>query len=224
MKAPRTTKRSNGHAKKVLIVDDHPVFRGGLAQIISAEPDLVVCGQAASASQGIEGTARLKPDIVLLDISLPDRSGLEVLKSIRSAHRGAKVLVVSMHDEALYADRVLRLGGDGYIMKQEDPGEIVTAIRDVLDGHIYVSEGVLNRGKPKPSKQVASRLDALSDHQLELLEMLGQGISYAEIGKHLGLNTLAVASECEAIRKQLRLKTDNALIRYAVCWVELGVK
>ena len=206
-------------------MDDHPIFRQGLAQIVSTEHDLTVCGLAGSAAQGIEGTARLKPDIVLLDVSLPDRSGLEAIKQIRSAHRGVKVLVVSMHDEALYANRVLRLGGDGYIMKQEDPAEVVTAIRDVLEGHIYVSEAVLAGKKPNPPKaETSSPLDALSDAQLEILELLGQGISYDDMAKRLGQSTLAVASQCEAIRKTLRLKSENALIRYAVCWVELGVK
>ena len=224
MKQPQT-EPTNGKTKKVFIVDDHPVFRQGLAQIISGEQDLVVCGQAGSAAQGLKGAAKLKPDIVLLDITLPDRSGLEVLKMIRSAHPGVKVLVVSMRDEALYANRVLRLGGHGYIMKQEDPEEVVTAIHDILEGHIYVSEGVLNRGNKNAQKtSTTNPLDALSDPQLEILELLGQGETYAEIGKRLGLSMLAVASECEEMRKQLRLKSDNALIRYAVCWVETGAK
>jgi len=224
VKAP-SKKRVNGKLKKVLIVDDHPLFREGLAQLISSENELVVCGRAASAAQGIEGTLRLKPDIVLLDITLPDRSGLEIIKPIREAHPGVKILVISMHDEALYANRVLRLGGDGYIMKQENPSEVVSAIQDILQGHIYVSEGLMSGRKERPAKPTNARpLDALSDPQLELLELLGQGETYAEIGERLGLNTLAVASECEAIRNQLELKSDNALIRYAVCWIELGVK
>jgi DNA-binding NarL/FixJ family response regulator len=217
-------RRVNGK-KKVLIVDDHPVFREGLAQVISSEHTLTVCGRAGTAAEGIQGTSRLKPDIVLLDITLPDRSGLEIIKLIRQAHPGVKILVISMHDEALYANRVLRLGGDGYIMKQEDPTEVVTAIQDILDGHIYVSDGLMSGGKEKPAKAEPVRpLDALSDSQLEILELLGQGVTYAEIGERLRLNTLAVASQCEAIRNQLGLKSDNALIRYAVCWVELGTK
>lgn len=143
--------------------------------------------------------------------------------AIRAAHPQVKVLIVSMHDEALYANRVLRLGADGYIMKQEDPSEVVTAVHDVLAGHIYVSEGVLDAGDRKASKSGdASPLDALSDSQLEILEILGKGKTCAEIGKVLGLSSLAVASECEEMRKHLRLKSDNALIRYAVCWVETG--
>ena len=215
---------SNGKVKKVLIVDDHPVFREGLAQVISGEHDLTVCGQADSAARGIEGTARLKPDIVLLDVTLPDRSGLEIIKQLRSAHPGVKILVVSMHDEALYANRVLRLGGDGYIMKQEDPGEVVTAIHDILHGHIYVSEAVLAGQKRVKKPDSSNPLDALNDSQLEILELLGQGSTCSEIGDRLKLSALAVASQCEAIRRALRLKSENALIRYAVCWVELGIK
>jgi DNA-binding NarL/FixJ family response regulator len=222
---PQKNKPANGKLKKVLIVDDHPLFREGLAQIISGEHGLAVCGQAGSAAQGVRQTARLKPDLVLLDITLPDRSGLEVIQLIRSAHPGVKILVISMHDEALYANRVLRLGGDGYIMKQEDPSEVVSAIQDTLHGHIYVSEGVLTRGKTKPAKENnTSLLDALSDSQLEMLELLGQGTTYAEIGERLELKPSGVASECENMRKQLRLRSENDLIRYAVCWVELGVK
>jgi len=218
-------KRANGKPKKVLIVDDHPLFREGLAQVISSEHGLVVCGRAGTAAQGIEGTTRLKPDIVLLDISLPDRSGLEIIKVLRQTHPGVKILVISMHDEALYANRVLRLGGDGYIMKQEDPGEVVTAIQDILGGHIYVSEGVMGGRKSKPAKPEPARpLDALSDSQLEILELLGQGATYTEIAERVGLNALAVASQCEEIRKQLGLKSDNALIRYAVCWIELEAR
>src|SRR5678810_193108 len=217
--------RANGKAKKVLIVEDHPVFREGLAQIISSERGLRVCGRAGTAAQGIQGTSRLKPDIVLLDITLPDRSGLEIIKLIRKAHPGVKVLVISMHDEALYANRVLRLGGDGYIMKQEDPSEVVTAIQDILEGHIYVSEELMSGRTEKPAKPTTTRpLDALSDPQLEILELLGQGATYAEIGERLGLNTLAVASECESIRNRLQLESGNALIRCAVCWIELGAK
>lgn len=128
---------------KVFIVEDHPVFREGLAQTLNAEPDLSVCGKACSAEQALEAIPRFKPDVVLVDLTLPGKSGLQMIKEIRNTDRNIKLLVVSMHDESLYANRVLRAGGDGYVMKQEDPEEIVRAIRDVLNGYLYVSEEVV---------------------------------------------------------------------------------
>ena len=146
--------------KKVFIVEDHPVFREGLVQVINSEGDLVVCGEAADAEHALEAIRGLKPDLVLVDISLPGKSGLELIKDLRARNGGVKLLVLSMHDEALYADRVLRAGGDGYIMKQEDPEEVVDAIRDVLSGHIYVSDEILagaSKGAPAGGSEPKSR-------------------------------------------------------------------
>jgi DNA-binding NarL/FixJ family response regulator len=137
-----------------------------------------------------------------------------------------KMLVVSMYDEALYADRVLRAGGDGYIMKEESPDEIISAIRDVLDGHIYVSEDVMSgevQVTTKPVEKPEKRpLDHLTDLELNVLELLGRGQNNDEIGERLGLKAKEVATHCGQVRKKLKLKTDNALIRYAVCWIETG--
>ncbi|MBK5292604.1 MAG: response regulator transcription factor, partial [Acidobacteriia bacterium] len=160
----------------------------------------------------------------LVDITLPGRSGLELIKKLRAENRQIKLLVVSMHDEALYADRVLRAGGDGYIMKQEDPEEIIHAIRDVLAGHIYVSEEVLNSGAkaaPKPAATAKSQaIDQLTDMELEVLELLGRGKNHQEIARQLNLSTRVVSSCATQMGRKLNLKSANALIRYAVCWVE----
>ncbi len=221
----------NGVAKRVFIVEDHPVFREGLVHMLKGEKGLEVCGSAGDARNARETIARAKPDLVLIDISLPGKSGLELIKEIRSVDREVKLLVVSMHDEALYANRVLRLGGDGYIMKQEDPGEILHAIRDVLNGHIYVSEEVLTAQAPgaeaakppsRPAKPAARRLEQLTDSELETLEFLGRGNSEEEIAEVRDSTVKDIAAECAAMKKKLGLKTDNALIRYAVCWVETG--
>jgi DNA-binding NarL/FixJ family response regulator len=168
--------------------------------------------------------AKLQPDLVLVDISLPGQSGLDLIKEIRSSNRTVRLLVVSMHDEALYANRVLRAGGDGYVMKQQDPEEIVEAIRDVLAGHIYVSEEVTER---TPNLEVAraasvnkSNLGELADDDLEILELLGRGKSEPEIARQLRVGVATIAERCKRIQKKLKLKTPNALIRYAVCWVE----
>src|SRR3954471_16000329 len=174
---PNTARRS------IFIVEDHPVFREGLAQVLNGEPDLSVCGMAGDVPHALKEIARLKPELVLVDIGLPGQSGLELIKKLRSVDRQTKLLVVSMHDEALYADRVLRAGGDGYIMKQEDPEEILHAIRDVLAGHIYVSEQVFeNRSRSlgassSQKKRKVSSLEMLTDSELEILELLGQGKS-----------------------------------------------
>jgi len=212
--------------RKVFILEDHPVFREGLVQIVNNEPDLKVCGAAENVEAAMRAVPKLKPDLILVDIGLTGKSGLEFIKEIRAVNRNVKLLVVSMHDEALYADRVLRAGGDGYIMKQENPEELVHAIRDVLGGHIYVSEEVLASGKKgsakRSSKAKARPLDQLTDSELEFLESLGKGKSNQEIARQLRLSVQAVAALCAQIMRKLNLKSVNALIRYAVCWVETG--
>jgi DNA-binding NarL/FixJ family response regulator len=212
--------------KKVFIVEDHPVFREGLVQVINGEGDLSVCGEAGDAEQALEAIRGLNPDLVLVDLSLPGKSGLELIKELRARSVGAKVLVLSMHDEALYADRVLRAGGDGYIMKEEDPEEVVHAIRDVLGGRIYVSEQVL-AGKTKGSQASGSKpksrpLGQLTDVELEVLELLGEGKTNLEIARQLHLRPGTASAHCTQIKRKLNLKSTNALIRYAVCWVEGG--
>jgi DNA-binding NarL/FixJ family response regulator len=212
--------------KRVFIVEDHPVFREGLVQIINSEVDLTVCGEAEDAEHALKAILRLKPDLVLVDISLPGLSGLELIKELRARNRDIKLLVLSMHDQALYADRVLRAGGDGYIMKQEDPEEVVHAIRDVLGGHIYVSEEVLAGGKKGPQSRASGLknrpLGQLTDVELEVLELLGEGKSNLELARQLDFRPGTVSAHCKRIMKKLSLKSTNALIRYAVCWVEGG--
>ena len=219
--------RPAGSRRKIFIVEDHPVFREGLVQIIGGEKDLSVCGEAGDADRALQAIARLKPDLVLVDITLPGKSGLELIKELRSRNDKVRILVVSMHDEALYADRVLRAGGDGYIMKQEDPEEIVHAIRDVLGGHIYVSEEVLSSTAKVALKRISEpktrSLDELTDLELNILELLGQGKNNHEIARQLHFDVRKVIADCAQMRRKLGLKSDNALIRFAVCWVEGGV-
>lgn len=208
--------------RKIFLVEDHPVFRDGLAKLINSEPDLAVCGEAGDARVGIKGIRKLQPDLAVVDLGLPGKSGLELIKEIRAAKSKVKLLVVSMFDEALYAQRVLRAGGDGYIMKQEDPQEIIAAIRDVLEGHIYVSEDVFARTTLKKSsdEEFAGALDLLTDSELEVLELLGQGSSPEEIATQLQFKPADVAAQSDSIRRKLKLKSQNALVRYAVCWIE----
>jgi DNA-binding NarL/FixJ family response regulator len=214
--------------KKVFIVEDHKVFREGLVQILKGEPDLVVCGQAGSAAQAMRAIPGLDPALILVDITLPGKTGLDLIKEVRAVNRKVKMLVVSNHDEALYADRVLRAGGDGYIMKQEDPEEIINAIRDVLEGRSYVSEEVMAAAqKPQPNGGIKTKgrsLDLLTDVELEILELLGRGKSDEEIARQLGLASSAVVTHTKRIKSKLKMKTTNALVRYAVCWIEGDAK
>jgi DNA-binding NarL/FixJ family response regulator len=217
----KSLKNRASSRKQIFIVEDHPAFREGLAQLLGAEEGLEICGQAGSAEEALQEIARLKPDLVLVDISLPGKSGLELIKELRALNRKLKLLVVSMHDEALYAARVLGAGGDGYIMKQEDTEEILCAIQDVLAGHIYVSEQVVDGVRRKVAgKAKIHRLDELTDYELEVLELLGRGQTNEDIAKVLGLRTGKVAAHCDDIQRKLKLASTNALIRYAVCWVE----
>jgi DNA-binding NarL/FixJ family response regulator len=221
-----TKKKSVSSKRRVFIVEDHPVFREGLVRMLGREKDLEICGEAGDYEKGIKGIQQLKPDLVLVDLELPGKSGLDLIKKVRSSKQDVKMLVVSMYDEALYADRVLRAGGDGYIMKEESPDEIIHAIRDVLAGHIYVSEDVMDGNVEVTEKVVAEpeqrTLDQLTDLELNVLELLGRGQNNNEIADKLSLKSRDVASHCVQVRKKLKLKTDNALIHYAVRWVETG--
>jgi len=216
--------RAQSARRRIFIVEDHPTFCEGLIQIIGGEQDLSICGKAGDASHALRAITRLKPDLALVDITLPGKSGLELIKELRAGKSNVKILVVSMHDEAIYADRVLRAGGDGYIMKQEDPEEIVHAIRDVLGGHIYVSEEVLAStpiaSLKQPPKQETRLLAQLSDTQLNILELLGRGKNNQAIARQLHMDAKKIAAHCSQIKRKLRLKSNNALIRYAALWVE----
>jgi len=208
--------------KQIFIVEDHPVFRGGLAQIVNSETDLKVCGMAGSAERAFPAIARLHPDLVLVDITLPGKNGIELIRRIRKTDRKVKFLVISMHEEALYADRVLRAGGDGYIMKEEDPGEIIDAMRDVLAGRMYLSEAVLaSRSKAPAQSQTgngARPLNELTDKELEILELLGRQLSKQEIAGKLGLSLKALSGHCKKMQRKLNLRTPDALVRAAVSW------
>ncbi len=215
--------------RTAFIIDDHPVFCEGLSQIIDGEKDLRVCGSAGTAAKALASISRLEPDIALVDISLPDKSGLELIKELRTRNQEMKLLVVSMHDEGLYADRALELGADGYIMKMADPSEIVQAIRNILDGNVYVSKEVAAdrpAGQPKrrarQPAQPARPLAELTELELEILEQFGLSRSEEEIADELSLSAETVRAAAKEISRKLHLKSHNALVRYAACWVETG--
>jgi DNA-binding NarL/FixJ family response regulator len=216
-----TKKRSK---KRVLIVDDHPVMRQGLAQVIDQEPDLMACGEADTASQALNSIAARKPDLVLADISLPDKSGIELIKDIQVYHPDLPVLVFSMHDESLFAERVLRAGGRGYIMKHEAGAKLVQAIRQVLGGHIYVSEKmsarILETFSGRRTESVTSPVERLSDREFEVFQLIGQGGPTREIAERLHISAKTVEVHRANIKKKLKLKHAIELVRCAVRWAE----
>ena len=210
--------------KRLLILDDHPMMREGLAQLIGNEVDLEVCGESGTGKEAVDLVTRLKPDLLLADISLPDKSGLEVIKDVRAMHPEVAMLVISMHDESLYAERVLRAGARGYIMKQEGGRKLMEAIRHVLDGKIYVSEKIsatiLETFSGRPDKGSDPTVQKLTDREFEILQLIGQGRGTRDISAQLHLSVKTVEAHRGNIKRKLQLKGAPELVRYAVRWVE----
>lgn len=210
--------------KKILIVDDHPLMRKGLAMTLNAEPDLNVCGQVADAEEALSALEELKPDLAIVDISLPGMSGLELIKHMHALRPDLRTLVVSRHDEALYAERAIRAGARGYVMKLEASDMIVKAVRRVLNGGIYVSEEINERlllGLAAGRQELAqSPLEVLSDRELEVFELTGRGLGTREIAERLHLSVKTVESYRARIKDKLNLKTAAELMQHAVQWVE----
>jgi DNA-binding NarL/FixJ family response regulator len=218
-------KKRSKTKKQVLIVDDHPMMRQGLAQLINHEPDLTACGEADSVAQALKCINAAKPDLVLADISLPDRNGLELIKDAQALHPGLPVLVVSMHDESLYAERVLRAGGRGYIMKQEGGKLLMQAIRHVLSGQIYVSAKmsakILEIFSGHRADVAHSPVERLSDREFEVFQLIGQGKGTRQIAEHLHLSIKTVDVHRANIKHKLELKHGTDLVRYAIRWTEV---
>ncbi len=210
--------------KKILIVDDHPLMRKGLAMTLNAEPDLNVCGQVADAEEALGALEEFNPDLAIVDISLPGMSGLELIKHMQALRPELRTLVVSRHDEALYAERAIRAGARGYVMKLEASDMIVKAVRRVLNGGIYVSEEINERlllGLAAGRQELAqSPLEVLSDRELEVFELTGRGLGTREIAERLHLSVKTVESYRARINDKLNLKTAAELMQHAVQWVE----
>ena len=200
------------------------MMRQGLAQLINNEPDLLVCCEADTAGQALDILSANRPDLVLADISLPDKNGLELIKDIHAMRPEALVLVVSMHDEALYAERVLRAGARGYIMKQEGGRRLMEAIRQVLNGQVYVSEKmsakILEIFSGRRNQVGSSPVERLSDREFEVFQLIGEGKGTRDIAGHLHLSVKTVEVHRAKIKEKLDLKTAPDLVRYAVRWAE----
>ena len=209
--------------KRIFIVDDHPVFREGLAVLINREADLTVCGEADRAPQALAAIEQLKPDLVLADIGLPGKSGLELVKDLRAVCPEMAVLVISMHEETLYAERVVRAGGRGYIMKQEGPEKILQAIRRVLNGEFALSAKMSARILDALSRRqdlTRSPISRLTDREFEVFQLIGAGNDSHDIAGQLHLSVKTVDAHRGNIKEKLQLKSGTELICYAARWVE----
>lgn len=215
-------KRLAGHRRRILVLDDHPMTRYGVTQLINDQSDLAVCGEAENANQALDGVQKLRPDLVLADISLPGKNGLDFIKELQLLSPGAAVLVMSMHDENIYAERVLRAGGRGYIMKCEGGAKLLDAIRRVLEGQVFVSQAISESildGLTRHSQAARDdRPGVLTDREFEIFQMIGQGMSTSQIGRRLNLSPKTVGTHRINMKRKLGVQTGQALVRMAVRW------
>lgn len=208
---------------RIFLVEDHPVTREGFAQLINYQADLQVCGQAGTAAKAMIGVETLKPGLVVVDISLADSNGLELIKNLRTRYAALPILVLSTHDESLYAERALRAGARGYVMKQAPTSEVMSAIREVLDGKLYLSEPIRTKMVHKhlhgPSIVRSSEVDGLTDRELEVFELLGSGHTTRRIAAKMHVSVSTVETHRAHLKQKLGLKNAVELVHRAVEWV-----
>jgi len=215
--------KTGGDKRKVLIVDDHPIVRDGLASLINHENDLEVCGQAEEAPEALKAVSELKPDVAIVDISLKSSDGIELTKSIKARAPRLPVIVFSIHEESTYAERALRAGAQGYLMKEVVSEKIIAAIRTVLTGEIYVSNTMAKRLLRKLASGKAATLsapmDSLSDRELEVFRLIGRGYKVSKIAQCLHLSTKTVETYRARIKGKISLADADELLQYAIKWV-----
>jgi len=213
---------------RIFIIDDHPLVREGLTNLINRHDDLMVCGEAEDSAEAIAGIARTQPDVAVIDISLKNESGLELVKNLQSQFPAVGLIVLSMHDEALYAERALRAGARGYVMKRETTKSVLTAIRRVLEGSVYISQRVVNsmarRFVLSDKELPSSPVEQLSDRELEIFRLLGQGCTTSQIADDLHLSLKTVQAYCARAREKFGVNSFGELIRLAVRWDAAHVK
>jgi DNA-binding NarL/FixJ family response regulator len=216
--------RQTGYATKktVFVVDDHPLLRQGLALLINQQQDLEVCGEAEEAQSAMQAISKKKPDILIVDISLNGPDGLDLLKTIRASYPDLPVLILSMHDEAIYAERALRARANGYIMKQEATEKVLVAVRRILNGEVYLSDRMANKMLQQyiggSSAAIQSRISALSDRELEVFCLIGEGRGTREIAEELHLSVKTVETYQAHIKEKLSLHSGRELIQHAIQW------
>ncbi len=209
---------------RLFLVEDHPIFRKGLVQLINNEKDMEVCGEAEDTFIALKSMIKIKPDMAIVDISLKDRSGIDLIKETKGHLPLMPIIVLSMHDEKMYAERALRAGAKGYIMKQEAPEIIIKAIRRVAQGNIYVSDEIATRifsfileGKPKID---ATPVDLLTDRELEIFVLIGRGFSSRQVAGKLNVSVKTVENHRIHIKEKLNLKNAIELVQRATLWIQ----
>jgi DNA-binding NarL/FixJ family response regulator len=206
--------------KQILLVDDHPLLRQGIAQLVNEQSDLLICGEAEDCASAFAAAERLNPDLAVIDISLKGQSGLELIKDLKARFPAMAILVLSMHDESLYAERALRAGARGYIMKREASLKVLDAIRYILNGGVYVSGNVtaaiLNRASGRSSTSSAAMTDVLSDRELEILTLIGNGYGSKQIASQLHISIKTVESHRANIKLKLDLGSSQDLLQFAI--------
>jgi DNA-binding NarL/FixJ family response regulator len=211
--------------KRVLIVDDHPIMRRGLVQLLSLEPGLHIHGDVGTAAEAIAICMADPPDLVLADISLPDKNGLELIKDLRAINDQLRIIVVSMHEESLYAGRVLKAGARGYVMKEEAPESLIQAVRAVLQGGIFVSTKVSTKILEEfsnPRKAGDTPVSRLTDRELEIFRMIGEGHGSRDIAGKLNISVRTIGAHRAHIKEKLGLRDATDLVHRAVSWVKTG--
>ncbi|PYK17319.1 MAG: DNA-binding response regulator [Verrucomicrobia bacterium] len=207
---------------RIFLIDDHPLVREGLTNLINGQHDLIVCGEAEDSAGAMTGIAKTRPDVALVDISLKNESGLELVKNLESQFPLVALIVLSMHDEALYAERALRAGARGYVMKRESTKSVLASIRRVLEGGVYISERVVNRMARRFTSlskgAESSPVERLSDRELEIFRLLGQGRTTAQIAEDLHLSLKTVQAYCARAKEKFGVSTLGELLRAAIRW------
>ena len=221
--ADKTTRFAGKLKSRVFIVEDHPITSNGLAQLINYQDDLRVCGHANTVARAIDGVDEAKPDLLIVDVSLPDGHGIELVKNLEVRHPQIRILVLSMHDEGLYAERAFRAGASGYVMKQEPAETVLAAVRRILSGETYLSprmqERVLNHfaaGKPAVAN---SHIERLTDRELEVFELIGRGLGTRQIAQRLRLGVSTVETHRAHLKEKLDLESGTELTCRAAEWV-----
>lgn len=220
---PAAPRRRAGAARRVLIVDDHPIVRQGLRRMIDPEPDLLVCGEAQSEREARAAIRELDPDAVIVDISLVQGDGLELVRDVHAQRPDLPMLVLSMHDEAIYAGRLLAAGASGYIMKHAASEQLLIALRRVLDGETYVSEALANKAVPRREGEARAGaacdpVERLSNRELQVLSLIGRGLSSREAADMLGVSIKTVESHRQSLKRKLNLLSNVQLLQYSINW------